>query len=114
MEKKYLSAGFEPMSKTPKKNYYKVLIQKTYSNSDGYVYVNPKNAEKEMLNADKKFTMVYRFKKIPNIHNPMFIAESITGDEFKGRSKIIKHFEDHHAISYAVIYDLRGREFGEA
>ena len=99
--------------KPPQKTFYKVLIQKTYRNVEGYVYMHPKNADKEKVGLDKSFTMVYHFKKIPNLHNPMFIVETVTGDEFRGRIKIVKHFEEHHALAYAVDQDLNGKEFGE-
>lgn len=91
--------------KLPKQNYYKVFIQKTYRNLDGYVFMRPDKVNQEEAGPDRSFVMIYCFKKIPNLHNPMFIVKSIVGDDFKGRIKIIKHFEENHALSYAVQVD---------
>jgi hypothetical protein len=106
MEKKLL-LGHSNMNKkkqkAPKQTYYKVFIQKTYRNLDGYVFMSPDKAENNSV--ERSFVMVYCFKKIPNLHNPMFIVKSIVGDDFKGRIKIIKHFEENHALAYAVQQD---------
>jgi hypothetical protein len=89
--------------KPPKQTYYKVFIQKTYNNLDGYIFMSPEKAEKKSV--ERSFLMIYYFKKIPNLHNPMLIVKSIVGDDFKGRIKIIKHFEENHALAYAVQQD---------
>jgi hypothetical protein len=107
MEKKLL-LGRSDMTKKqkkkpPKQTYYKVFIQKTYRNLDGYVFMSPEKAVNNSV--ERSFVMIYCFKKIPNLHNPMFVVKSIVGDDFKGRIKIIKHFEENHALAYAVQQD---------
>lgn len=105
MEKRILPGESNMSKKTPKESFYKVLVQKTYRNTEGYIFMHPSLMPKEEVSVERSFVMVYHFKKIPNIHNPMFIVESIVGDDFKGRIKIIKHFEENHALEYAVDQD---------
>jgi len=81
---------------------YKVLIQKSYRNSDGYIFMDPK--DKDVATADRTFTLIYSFKKT-NVHNPMFVINTVQGDDFKGRNRIIKHFEENHALAFAVKMD---------
>lgn len=93
--------------------FYKVMIQKTYRNNEGYTFSDPKKTEIDPLMAERSFVMVYTFQKIGNQRNPMFVVKSVNGEDFKGRLRIIKHFEDNHALSYAVEQDLNGKKFGE-
>ena len=53
----------------------------------------------------KSFTLVFHFKKIHDMHNPMFVIEAVVGDDFKGRNKIVKHFEENHALEFSVSSD---------
>ena len=73
-----------------------MYIQKTYRNEEGYVFMSPKFAPKEV--DSKSFTLIFHFKKIPDMHNPMFVVEGVVGDEFNGRKKIIKNLPDSEEI----------------
>lgn len=84
---------------------YKVLIQKTYRNSEGYIFSDPKEDKKDPLIIERSFVLIYEFKKIINVHNPMFVIVAVQGDDFKGRLRMIKHFEENHALAYAVQQD---------
>jgi len=88
---------------TPK--IYKVLIQKTYRNNEGYIFSNPKTTNPDIVMEDRSFVMIYTFKKIGEQRNPMFVVKTVQGEDFKGRLRLIKHFEEHHALSYAVEID---------
>jgi len=82
---------------------YKVYIQKTYRNEEGYIFMSPQYAPKEV--DSKSFILVFHFKKIPDARNPMFVISAVIGDEFNGRKKIIKSFEENHALEYSVAED---------
>ena len=82
---------------------YKVMIQKTYKNNEGYIFFDPKAAEG--IIEERTFTLVYSFQKISNAHNPMFVIKAVQGEDFKGRLRLIKHFEENHALAYAVKID---------
>lgn len=113
MEKKLTQECFDMPKKRSQNIFYKVFIQKSYANSEGYIFINPKDVNKKEIGTEKSFNLVYSFKKIPNLHNPMFICESIKGDDFKGRIKIIKNFEEKHALEFAVKWELDGKTFGD-
>ena len=98
-----MTEEFKVKKKTLKETLYKVFIEKTYRNNQGYVFMHPKEAPKDCDN--KSFVLVYHFKKIPNLHNPMLVIESVSGEDFKGRLKIIKHFEGNHALEHSVKCD---------
>ena len=112
MAKKTISKNFKTKKKSHEK-FYKVLIQKTYKNNEGYIFANPDIVNSLIDNTDKSFVMVYYFKKIPNIRNPMFVVESVSGEDFKGKAKIVRHFEENHSLEYAVKCDLNWGEFGD-
>ena len=84
---------------------YKVLIQKTYRNNEGYIFSDPKKTIPDPMMEDRSFTMIYTFQKIGEQRNPMFVVKSVNGEDFKGRMRIIKHFEESHALSYACEQD---------
>lgn len=101
------------MKKNSPQKVYKVFIQKTYRNNEGYNFSDPKKTVPDEIMADRSFTMIYMFQKIGEQRNPMFVVKSVQGEDFKGRLRIIKHFEENHALSYAVEQDLGGKTFGE-
>jgi len=87
---------------------YTVIIVRDSCAKDGYDFYAPGD---EIEKDGKKICMVtYYYKKVKNMKNPMTIIESIDGDEFRGRSKIISHFEMNYALKYSVerdgFYDL--------
>ena len=84
---------------------YKVMIQKTYRNNEGYIFFDPKDKSAETIIEERTFTLVYSFQKISNAHNPMFVIKAVQGEDFKGRLRLIKHFEENHALAYAVQKD---------
>lgn len=92
---------------------YKVFIQKTYRNNEGYLYSDPKTTTPDPMMEDRSFTLIYTFQKIGEQRNPMLVVKAVNGEDFKGRLRIIKHFEENHALSYAVEQDLGGKTFGE-
>lgn len=114
MEKKSItSEAFKVGKSGVSPKVYKVFIQKTYRNNEGYTFTEPSNAVIDDDIVDRSFILVYMFKKVGDQRNPMFIVKSVKGEDFKGRLRIIKHFEENHALSYAVKQDLGGKTFGE-
>ena len=104
MAKRLFWKGYEMSKNTQNfEKIYKVSIQKTYKNEEGYIFMSPRYAPEKVDN--KSFMLVFHFKKIHDTHNPMFVVEAVVGDDFKGRNKIIKSFEENHAIEYAVTED---------
>lgn len=84
---------------------YKVLIQKTYRNNEGYIFMDPKEKDPATIITERTFTLVYSYQKISNSRNPMLVVKAVQGEDFKGRLRIIKHFEENHALAYAVKID---------
>ncbi len=111
--KTLISEAFKVKKKDKAPKTYKVLIQKTYRNNEGYIFSDPKKTKPDPMMEDRSFTLIYMFQKIGEQRNPMFVVKTVNGEDFKGRLRIIKHFEDNHALSYAVEQDLGGKTFGE-
>lgn len=90
---------------------YSVIIVKDVSAKDGYDFF----PVYDDIDVDcKKFKMIYHYKKISGKRNPIMVIDSLEGDDFRGRSKVISHFELNYAIRYSVemdgLYDLPIKE----
>ncbi len=82
---------------------YRVYIEKTYSNTDGYVFKQPQYASKHVEN--KGFILTFHFKKFKN-RNPLCIIDNIDdGDNFEDKINTINNFKRNHALSYSLEVD---------
>lgn len=79
---------------------YVVIIVKDISAKDGYDFFHPDQLESQK-NTDECCVLTYYYKPTKK-HNPILIVESISGDNFENRKKIINDFLKHFALTYSV------------
>jgi hypothetical protein len=82
---------------------YIVVIVKDPLAKDGYEFYTPD----DVITKDEKSRCIltYYYKKLDKLRNPITIIEDISGDKFRGREKIIAHFEINFALKYSVERD---------
>ena len=83
---------------------YQVVIERDANAKDGYDFYRMD----EMQTHDEDYErciVTYYYKKIPGVHNPIMVIESIEGDEFNSRFTVIRDFEKRHALRYSVETD---------
>lgn len=84
---------------------YTVVIEKDITALDGYEFYSLDDDNISASSSNKRCVVVYYFKMAKKKRNPVMIIESIDGEEFPDRRKIISHFEMHHALRFSVTMD---------
>jgi hypothetical protein len=94
---KLLTKKFDPCKK------YKVYIEMSGRNSEGYIFMHPKAVD-EKSNSNF-FIMTFSFRKMGDKRNPLFNVERLEGMDFEDRIEVINHFAKHNALTYCVKQD---------
>ena len=107
MEKKNSEVNFNLNNTDFGKKYTVIIVADSYA-PEGYEFYS---TEDEIEKDDKKqCSVTYYYKKMEKIRNPITIIDTIKGDSFKGRARMIAHFESHYALKFSVeqdgFYDL--------
>ena len=98
---KLLAKKFDPCKK------YKVYIEMSGRNSEGYIFMHPKSVNEK--STSNFFIMTFSFKKMDSKRNPLFMVDRLEGIDFEDRIEVINHFAKHHALTYSVNQDGLGK-----
>jgi hypothetical protein len=97
MEKDGASDSFEKR--------YTVVLERDHEAQDGYEFYAIDDDNLSVDTDKERCVVVYYFKKPKKKRNPIMIIESIDGDDFPERKKMISHFEMNHALRFSVMLD---------
>lgn len=100
---KKVSIVSELMKKQDSEKRYSVIIERDALARDGYDFFSPEDVNQEKHT--NSCVVVFYFKDIKGKHNSDVIIESISGDDFSERRRIISDFVTNHALRYAVQMD---------